>query len=380
MNSDTSLESAHGRALHYLCQQVVREGQGGYAHVTEIIGGLAERGWNVRLFQPGYHRRAKRLPLLCRLPGMIGTELRLISTHPRPAAVYIRSHFISNLVAWWCVHKRIPYVEEVNGSGTDAGKVYPILRAMRQINHRASAWRWRHAGAIITVTPALREHVLQTAPGAIVEVIPTGANVGLFRGRGDEPAPVDGPYVIFSGSLAPWHDINTMLAAVELPQWPSDVRLVVLGSGRQEAAAQEAGLRTVRVLARPAVPYREVPVWVNHAVAALSLLRTAGGLSPSPLKLYEAMACAVPVIASEAPGQADLVRTTQCGIVIPEANPAALASAVAALRAHPEESAMMGQRGRTAVVSSHSWDARAEQTHRLLLRVVGGVSTVAGDR
>jgi glycosyltransferase involved in cell wall biosynthesis len=109
---------------------------------------------------------------------------------------------------------------------------------------------------------------------------------------------------------------------------------------------------------------------VGHALSALSLLRTGNGLSASPLKLYESMACSVPVIVSEATGQAELVRETGAGLVIPEGSPAALAAAVTTLRENPGDAARMGERGRRAIESWHSWDIRAEQTHEILSRVV----------
>ena len=368
--SESRLGTSDRRSLSYLCQQVTRQGQGSYAHVNEIIGGLSTRGWEVKLFQPSYAQRGRSPSLMMRLPGMVRAEIDLVVARPLPDVVYVRSHLLSNLVAHWCAWKGIPYVEEVNGSGTDAGKVHPVLRYISGLSRCASKWRWRRAAAVIVVTPGLKDIVSRAAPATNVEVVPTGANTSLFHAPLDQPRPIDAPYVIFFGSLAPWHDLVTILAAVELPSWPMSVRLVILGSGQQERLAEEMARRNSRVVYRPAVPYTEVPVWAGHALAALSLLRTANGLSASPIKLYESMACSVPVIVSEAPGQADLVRETGSGLVVPESNPAALAAAVATLWENPGESARMGERGRRAVELYHSWDICAEQTHQILSRVV----------
>jgi glycosyltransferase involved in cell wall biosynthesis len=73
----------------------------------------------------------------------------------------------------------------------------------------------------------------------------------------------------------------------------------------------------------------------------------------------------LPAIVTDLPGQADLVREGQCGLVIaPEA--AALASAVAHLHRHPEEAKAMGERGANLVKSTHSWAARAAQIDAIL--------------
>jgi hypothetical protein len=71
-------EAGRGRVVYYLCQQVMRQGQGSFAHVSEIIGGLSQRGWRVRLFQPAYGHKDQVLPLALRLPYMIQAEMSLV--------------------------------------------------------------------------------------------------------------------------------------------------------------------------------------------------------------------------------------------------------------------------------------------------------------
>lgn len=51
----------------------------------------------------------------------------------------------------------------------------------------------------------------------------------------------------------------------------------------------------------------------------------------SPLKMYETLACGVPIIVSDFPGQADLIRNGNCGLVIPPENEVSLAKAVSYL-------------------------------------------------
>jgi glycosyltransferase involved in cell wall biosynthesis len=374
--SERGLETGGGRLLSYLCQQATRQGQASYAHVHEIIGGLSRRGWEVKLFQPGYTQRDRSPSLVIRLPEMVRAEIDLVRAKPLPDVVYMRSHLCSNIVARWCVRRCIPFVEEVNGSASDAGTAHPVLRPLIGLTRRASAWRWTHAAGVIAVTPGLKDMVNVVAPRAIVHVVPNGANTNLFRPALSQVAPLPGlPYVIFFGALAPWQDLETMLSAIGLPQWPTGVRLVILGSGEQASFVQDAATRSNCIVYIGPVPYTDVPHWVGHALAALSLQRSLSGRSASglsPLKLYESMACAVPVIVSEAPGQGDLVREARSGLVIPEADPVALAAAVAQLREHPDESARMGERGRRVVELGHSWDIRAEQTHQILSHAVAG--------
>ena len=78
------------------------------------------------------------------------------------------------------------------------------------------------------------------------------------------------------------------------------------------------------------------------------------------------LACGVPAIVTDFPGQADLVREGRCGLIIPDGDGDALARAVAQLAAHPEEARAMGDRGLELVRREHSWQRRAEQTDRLI--------------
>ena len=91
----------------------------------------------------------------------------------------------------------------------------------------------------------------------------------------------------------------------------------------------------------------------------------------SPLKLYESMAAGVSVVVSDIPGLRDTVEQCGCGVVVPAGDASAIAGSVRAL-SRDTESARMGERGRLAAVAHHSWDTRAAQTEKVLLRALAG--------
>jgi glycosyltransferase involved in cell wall biosynthesis len=89
------------------------------------------------------------------------------------------------------------------------------------------------------------------------------------------------------------------------------------------------------------------------------------------MKLYEAIACGVPVIASEVPGQVEVIEARGCGLGFPPGQPRHLAQAVAALAETP------GLRARLAEAAlgtreSDTWDARAGTLIEFVTAVVGG--------
>lgn len=85
-----------------------------------------------------------------------------------------------------------------------------------------------------------------------------------------------------------------------------------------------------------------------------------------PLKLFEAMACGVAVIATDLPGLADIVRQAKSGIVVPPGDPDAIATAVAALASQPSVARAMGDRARQVAVDRYSWAAKAAETDAII--------------
>jgi glycosyltransferase involved in cell wall biosynthesis len=142
----------------------------------------------------------------------------------------------------------------------------------------------------------------------------------------------------------------------------------VIGRGAQESdiiAAQETGA-PIRWLGYR--PNKEIPELIAGAIAGLVPATNPAGRSSTgvlPLKLYEILACGLPAIVTDLPGQADFVREGRCGLVIaPDAS--ALALAVAQLQSHPEEASAIGKRGTDLVASAHSWAARAADVDAIL--------------
>ncbi|MBC7221583.1 glycosyltransferase family 4 protein [Candidatus Bipolaricaulota bacterium] len=363
----------YGKRLAYLCLQATREGQASYAHVHEIIKGLERRGWEVQLFEPVYAQGKFPGPV-SRLLWFAWVQVKLLFSK-RPDIVYVRHHFAALPTALWARLVGVPIVQEVNGPYEDLFIAWPITRKL------ASLFKWmmkaqvRWASAVIAVTPQLAEWVKRESGKTEVFVIPNGVNIELFR----PDAPLYGgitlpeEFVVFFGALAPWQGIDTMLKAVEQPEWPSNVKLVILGDGVERKKVEKAAKNEGKVVYLGTVPYKAVPGIVARAIAGLSpqnLLGNRGATGLFPLKVLETLACGVPVILTDFPGVADMVKQSGCGIVIPPEDPRALAQAVRYLWEHPEERVRMGHIGRELVVRDHSWDNRAALTDVVLTKLL----------
>lgn len=359
--------------IAYLTLQATKEGQAAYAHVHEIIKGLEKRCIDVDLYEPTY---APGPPpgAFRRLIEFIWVQGSLLFQLTSYQAVYIRSHFAAWPLALICHILRIPVIQEVNGTHEDLFVSWPLTKKFSGIFKLLINSQLGWAQGVITVTHQLAEWVREGVHHSNVMVISNAANTDLFRpmeSNGDEK------YVIFFGALSVWQGVDLMIESVRHENWPSSICLYVVGDGAERIKVQRAASEIDKVKYLGPRNYQELPAIVAQSMAGLCPKVDVASHSKTglmPLKLFEIMASGVPVIVTDFPGQADVVRQHDCGVVIPQDDPAALASAVHSLLKHPEEWKLMGKSGRDAAVAFHSWDARADSTAQVLRVLIKGGS------
>lgn len=114
-----------------------------------------------------------------------------------------------------------------------------------------------------------------------------------------------------------------------------------------------------------AVPYRDL----GSLIRASRIGLIPGQVSPKnlapfvPTKLFEYLACGLPVVASALPSIQGFYTAADWGILVAPADAAAHAQAIANLLDHPEEARAKGGRGRVAVETRFNW---AQEEQKLL--------------
>ncbi|MBF0249709.1 MAG: glycosyltransferase family 4 protein [Alphaproteobacteria bacterium] len=365
------------RKLMYFSPEPKRQGHASFTHVHEIINGLGQEGWSVDLYSPQYD--GSRLPgVLHRLWGILATILRAILA-TRPDAYYMRWHPASFPVALWGRLRRIPMVIEVNGPVDDLFIAWPITRRMRTVFTWIMTVQLRWSSAVVAVTDGLQGMCRTIAgPEKTVATIPNGANTDLFSPNAakignDNTRDLPGRFIVFFGTMAPWQGIRTVLAALDEDVWPKDVHAVFAGDGVERPAVEAVCARLGHAHYLGRVPYESLPAVVARAEGAFVCTENLEGRASTglaPLKLFESLASGVPVIATEMPFQAEVVRGGACGYVVPPGDPAGLAACVAELAKDSQKRREMGENARRVAVEEHSWRARARDTHQLLLHVL----------
>jgi glycosyltransferase involved in cell wall biosynthesis len=170
--------------------------------------------------------------------------------------------------------------------------------------------------------------------------------------------------VLYQGGLAPHRGIEELIAALD--QLTGNIHLCLLGYGPLETAFADEARRDVhrgRLHVLPAVPPTELLDWVASAdIVAMPIQpSTLNHRLTTPNKLFEAMAVGVPVVASDLPGMAPIVKETGCGVVCDPTDPAAIAEAIRSIFAlHTAEREAMSQRALAAAAGPYSWEAQIE--------------------
>ncbi|MBN9343096.1 MAG: hypothetical protein BGO76_01910 [Caedibacter sp. 38-128] len=358
---------ANEREIFYLCLEPVREGHASYTHVVEIIQGLKKLGWKVKLFNPTYDD--KKLPSLYqRILGMMKAQWRLMQLKKHPSLLYIRCHPFSFITALWARWKGIKVFQEVNGTYEDLFIAWPWTRYVSFLFKALYQKQFQWADHVIVVTNGLEKFVKQEAGHDRITVISNGVNTTLFNRNVKTNCALPAQFVIFFGTFSRWHGISLLLNAVDNPEWPQGVKLVFIGDGIERVSIENKVKNSDKVMYLGRKPYREVGGIVAKAIAGLVPIqnvedRALTGLAP--LKLFETIACGVPVIVSEQPEQADFVRENKCGSVVGEQTPEAWAKAVKAVT---QQSIHL--RLNDELLNSVSWREKVKKLNALIMQKI----------
>jgi glycosyltransferase involved in cell wall biosynthesis len=356
--------------LLYACLERIVPGTAAATHVREICEGLTRRGVSVELLaEEGGRRGGGLADQLRRYGRVLGAACLAL---PRSDVVYLRSHFAGYPLALLARLLGRPVIHEINGAYDDAFVTHPGFRRVRGLLSAMQRAQYRRARALVAVTPNLAAWGAREAGHGRVHVVTNAADTARFRPDGPR-AERARPYALFFGGLVRWHGVDTMLAAAALPDWPGGLDLVIAGPIVDRSLAPLIEAAPPRVAWIGPQPQEALPALIRGAAACLVPISDPSGRSSHgvmPLKLFEALACGTPVVATDLAGQADLVRAGGCGLVVRPDDPEALARAVADLASDPEGARRMGEAGARLVAAEHSWDTRAEETYRILEEIM----------
>lgn len=174
-------------------------------------------------------------------------------------------------------------------------------------------------------------------------VVPVGAEPKLFR---PTPVPEDEPHALFYGKLSPLHGLETVLAAARLPGVPP-LRLIGDGQLRPWLEAELDRDRPPGLEHLSWVPYERLGEELAAASICLGIFgASAKAKRVAPNKVFQAMAAGRPIVTADTPGVREVLSDGENAILVPAADPAALAAAMSRLAGDPGLRSRLGAAAR----------------------------------
>lgn len=247
----------------------------------------------------------------------------------------------------------------------------------RQVNY-FTEWATRSwTRRFITVSGALKAKLVAAGvPEERITVIYNGIDLEAFS-REIEPGTARAelglaPGVPLVGIVARLHPVKGhqyfIAAAKQVLEQRPDVRFVVAGEGHLrttlEEMAAELGIESQ-------VFFTGFVADIRPLMTGLDLLVIASLWEGFGLTAVEAMALGVPVVSTEVGGLPEVVLHGETGLLVPPADPAALAKGILWLLEHPVAVAGMSNRAKQIVQEKFTSRVMARQTEELYRKVLG---------
>lgn len=201
-----------------------------------------------------------------------------------------------------------------------------------------------------------------------IVLVPNGVDVDFINPKLHlEKRLFTGFTVGFIGSLYAWAGLDLLLSTIaELRSQGLDISLMVVGDGAMESTwknqSEELGIAPhVAFVGR--VPWQDIPQYIGGFDVGYSgqVQLQMGKMYLSPMKLYEYMAMAKPVIASAFEDAKRLICDRQTGFLFNSGDADDLKRTL--LEAYEKRASLpeMGRLARQEIVTNHSWTARVQQ-------------------
>ena len=373
--SDTGVRVGDGKgaALHL---QAITSAFAALGHETEVVGVAANptgplEAWDVPTHlvpHPGRAQGALREQRKREVVEQVAVRGLEAAERLRPHVVYERLSLFGTAGMRVARTSAARHVVEVNAL---LAREEARWRGLEGVDEAHDIERAVLAGADLSVAVS-EEVAAQVRPlteGGPVSVVPNGVDVDLFRhrpARGAARAGLDLPasarLVCFTGSLRPWHGLDSAIEATAM--LPADVHLVVAGDGpvrsELERRAHELGLGA-RVHWLGQVAHHRIPLVLAACEAALAPYPALQEFAFSPLKLYEYLAAGIPVVASSIGQIPECLDGGRWGRLVAPGDPTALAAGIADVLGDPTAATARAELARAHALAEHGWRSRAAQ-------------------
>jgi glycosyltransferase involved in cell wall biosynthesis len=303
--------------------------------------------------------------------------LRRFTKIHKPDVIYERAGGFSLGALIFARIRNIPAILEINGNWEDEHKhalehlSFPnkqLVAFINTIRGYSLTLACHMAKKIIVVTPNLAKfvkdkgitnerNILIAANGVNVERFTPQDSMVCKQNLSLDPSV---NYIGFIGSLVTWQGVDDLITAYS--RLPNDLsqnfHLIIVGDGPELQRCMEISQQlhlNNSVIFTGAQAYSSIPQYLG-ACSILVAPKKPLASGFSPLKIYEYLACARPILASNVEGL-EFIEQQKVGLLFSPGDVNDLTSKLQDILNIPEYvKKEMGDRGRQFVVATHSWD------------------------
>lgn len=260
--------------------------------------------------------------------------------------------------------KGVPFLLEVRDLWPAFAVAVGVLKnkTLIQLSEWLERFLYMHADQVMVNSPGFIEHV-RTRGAKQVALIPNGADPEMFDPTDDgtdfrQAVGLGKAFVVlYAGAHGMSNDLGVVLAAAEKVQNLAEIKIVLLGDGKEKQnlkeTAEKKGLQNVVFL--PPVPKTRMKDALAAADACLAILKPIEMYKTTyPNKVFDYMAAGRPVILAIDGVIREVIEEANAGLAVPPGDPEALANAIRELLTNQEKCRKIGMNGRRSIETKFS--------------------------
>ena len=283
--------------------------------------------------------------------------------------------------------RRKPFLLEVRDLWPEFGISMGVLKnpIVIQLSRWLEAFLYAMADRILVNSPAYVDYMKgKNVSGEKISFIPYGTDVDMFNPglTGDSFRKrynlQDQFVILYAGALGQANDIQTLLRAASRLKEVKNIRILILGDGKErknlEVEADRLGLENV--IFAGTIPKKEMPQAVAAADVCLAILQDVPMFRTTyPNKVFDYMASGKATILVIDGVIREVIETSGGGVYVQPGDDSKLAETIYQLSLQPETCARMAEAARNYMVKHMDRQDKMSQTMQLMLDMVKNLDT-----
>lgn len=253
--------------------------------------------------------------------------------------------------------KNVPFILEIRDLWPAAIVELGVLKNKFIINllERMEMFFYRKSNKLVMVTKAFKQNLIDRGiKEDKIEVVTNGYDEGLYYVQDRDNDLVrtynlENKFVVgYVGAHGISQALDKIICVAEQLKGDNDIQFVFIGEGADKEKlikmVEEKGLSNVLFI--DAQPKHMIPKFYGISDVCLIPLRNIELFKTFiPSKMFEILACGVPIVASVEGEAAEILRESGGAIVVPPEDVNAIKEAIIRIKTHPELKGEMGEKG-----------------------------------